>query len=86
MISWQFDHRYRIDFFGKGFSSKKAMEDHPDEPDVEVKASVSGPDPGYIATSRMFSQLALVGKYVSCGSRTRDLAHGKQWSYPLRYC
>ncbi|KAF4692807.1 hypothetical protein FOZ60_012500 [Perkinsus olseni] len=49
---------YRIEFFGKGFSSKKAQEEHPDKPDVEIKASVSGPDPGYIATSRMFSQLA----------------------------
>ncbi|KAF4659192.1 hypothetical protein FOL47_007689 [Perkinsus chesapeaki] len=51
---------YQIDFFGKGFSSKKAQEEHPDQPDVEVKASVHGPDPGYIGTSRMFSQLALV--------------------------
>ena len=50
---------FKAVFFGRGWSTA-----HPDSPpleqnfDVVVRPSVSGPEPGYIATARMFSALA----------------------------
>lgn len=51
---------YKIDLFGRGYSSEKALEGHPNKPDVEIRASVTGPDPGYNATSGIFTTLAMV--------------------------
>ncbi|KAF4668991.1 hypothetical protein FOL46_001672 [Perkinsus olseni] len=51
---------YKIDLFGRGYSDEKALEANPNKPDAEVRATVTGPDPGYNATSGIFTTLAMV--------------------------
>lgn len=51
---------YKISFIGSGYSSEKALESHPQRRDVVVKGSVTGPDPGYNATSGILATLGYV--------------------------
>ncbi|KAF4659193.1 hypothetical protein FOL47_007690 [Perkinsus chesapeaki] len=52
--------KYKIAFIGRGYSDEKALELHPRKPDSEVLGTVTGPDPGYDATSGIFTTLAMV--------------------------
>ncbi|KAF4659195.1 hypothetical protein FOL47_007692 [Perkinsus chesapeaki] len=51
---------YKITFIGSGYSSEKALDTHPAARDVTLKGSVTGPDPGYNATSGILATLGFV--------------------------
>jgi hypothetical protein len=53
---------FKIEFFGKGWKNKKENinEDYTEKPDQLIHTQITGPEPGYIATSRIVVSCALV--------------------------
>ncbi|KAF4663273.1 hypothetical protein FOZ61_001777 [Perkinsus olseni] len=51
---------YKISFIGSGYANEKALESHPSRRDVTIRGSVTGPDPGYNATSGILATLGYV--------------------------
>ncbi len=51
---------FKMHFFGYGWSQRLADGEHPSRPTKQIQTIVSGPEPGYIATSKIVVSCAIV--------------------------
>lgn len=54
--------RFKMEFIGKGWNNKLENIDqqHDSKPDVSIVTRITGPEPGYISTSKIVTNCALV--------------------------